>query len=144
MSRLSFVIVLLSAALSGCASTAAVRTAMVDGDQQRIDRFVNDFFAGRTMVDRAALMDDRPVAGNLLVRVEDRSRISQYRVELVSDVFMCLLQMKGATSTRDILDLNTDSRLCPGEDTCEVCNSLVYPLAREVRERLREYWLQGM
>jgi hypothetical protein len=133
----------LTGCLAGCASTTTVRTALVRGDQQAVDRFVDDFLAGRLSIDRAALKDDRAAATDLVIRISDRTRASQYRVQLVSDVFMCLLQVKARRSTREILDLGDDQYECRGEDTCEVCNSFVYPLSPQLRARLRDHWLRA-
>lgn len=128
--------------MAGCASTVTIRNALVRGDQATVDRFVEDFLAGRASIDRAALQDEREAATDVVIRISDSNRVSQYGVHLVSDVFMCLLQVKAKISTRDILNLSDDAPDCRGEDTCEVCNSLVYPLSPQLRARLRNYWLQ--
>lgn len=127
--------------LAGCASTTPIRGALVRGDQAAVDRFVDDFLAGRASIDCAALQDEREAATNVVIRISDSTRVSQYRVHLVSDVFLCLLQVKAKTSTRDILDVS-DAGDCRGEDSCEVCNSLVHPLSPQLRARLRDHWLR--
>lgn len=80
--------------MAGCASTATIRSALVRGDQATVDRFVEDFLAGRASIDRAALQDEREAATDVVIRVSASNRVSQYGVHLVSDVFMCLLQVK--------------------------------------------------
>ena len=137
MKRLTFLVLIIFA---GCAtrSTEEIRTALVRGDQKQIDAFTDAFLAGAVKIDRLAIADARPVDRRVIVRISEERRISQYSVDQVSDYFLCLLQIRSRTSTRELLTLPDSG--CEREDECEVCNSLVYHLPQSVRESLSQYW----
>lgn len=145
MTRIGLLLlILLLLLLNGCVSTRPAidlaRNGLVAGDQDAVDTFADRFFNQDAVIPANALMDDRLVSRNIVVRVEEPSRISQYGVDRVSDYFMCLLQIKHHVSSRDVLSDEILRNECGGE--CEPCNSLTYPLPEKARNRLRAYWLE--
>jgi hypothetical protein len=120
-------------------ATTEVRNALVDGRQEEVDRFVKEFAVGNRYVDPVALKDERAVATDVVMRIDGPNAAGQYRVALVSDFFLCLLQIKAGVESRDIVPMASRTE-CSRDGSCEVCNSLVYPLPDDLRNRLREYW----
>jgi hypothetical protein len=131
---------------SSCASAPAtdVREALVAGDQREVDGFTRRFLSGAAVITVDALRDDRAVSRNVIVQVDEESRSSQYGVDRVSEYFMCLLQVKFQASSRDAAPRISSRKECNRPDQCEVCNSLTYPLSDQVRDEIREYWLERL
>lgn len=102
------------------------------------------FLNGGSAISASALTDDRLVSRSVVVRAEEPNRISQYGVDLVSDYFICLLQIKHHTSSRAILSKEVLQNECGSSGECEACNSLTYPLSPKVRTELRTYWLERL
>lgn len=144
MARSALLVMLL---LGGCASSEPAeraREALVSGDQDFVEMFSRQVLNDDAVITAGSLGDDRVVSHNIVVRVEEENRIGQYGVDLVSDFFMCLLQMKFHTSSRDILSDELLRNECRSTDECEVCNSLMFPLPPKVRNELRIYWVERL
>jgi hypothetical protein len=125
----------------GCvARPPNVRDALVAGHQAEVDTFSKRVLAGQASITAEMLDDDRPVSRTVIVRFERGTETTQYGVDLVSDYFMCLLEARAKRSTREVLAISPVDSRCVSEDACEVCNSLTYPLPRQVRDALRQYW----
>lgn len=127
--------------VGGCATRAInIGDALVAGDQATVDEFSKRVLAGEPLITAIMLTDDREVSRAVILRVDRDGGTAQYGVDLVSDYFMCLLQAREGTSTRNIINVSAVDRRCKSEDLCEVCNSLTYPLPEEVRDALRRHW----
>lgn len=140
-------VVLLLLVTVSCASrpsTNDVREALVAGDQREVDVFTRRFLGEAIVVAPDALRDDRIVSRNVVVHVDEESRSSQYGVDRVSEYFMCLLEVKFRTSTRDAAPNLFLREECTRADQCEVCNSLTYPMSEQVRNDIRTYWLERL
>jgi hypothetical protein len=131
----------------GCSTlrgTGEIRTALVCGDQERVDVFTRAFLQGKTNIDGNALRDDRLVDRSIILRVEEKRRISQYGVDRVADYFLCLLEIKARASTRMLVGIGSSDERCKQEDHCEVCNSLVVPIPDDIRDKLKQYWREQL
>lgn len=131
--------------VGGCATRSIdIGEALVNGRQSEVDDFSRRVLRGESLVTDEMLRDDREVSRDVIVHFERDGGTAQYGVDLVSDYFMCLLEARQRTSTRQVIAISASDARCKTEDACEVCNSLTYPLPTELREALRRYWREHM
>lgn len=145
MRRLAGLLILL--VVSSCTSSSGdggIRDALVAGDQGAVDAFTRRFLSDAIDVESSALSDDRLVSRSIVLHAEEEARLSQYGVDRVSEYFMCLLQIKFHTSSRDVLSGALLREECGVADQCEACNSLTYPLPPKVRYELKTYWSERL
>lgn len=134
--------VLALAFLTTCASPATeppIVQALLRGDQETVDQFTAAFLEEETRIFPSWLGDYRRLPP-VLLRVDAEEHYFQYGVALVADYFLCLLEIKDGTSTRELLGAAMADFPCPSEDACEVCNSSTDPLDPQLRGLLQEYW----
>jgi hypothetical protein len=133
--------------MSSCTSSSGdggIRYALVAGDQEAVDAFTRRFLNDDMAIGSSALSDDSLVSRSIVLRADEDDRLSQYGVDRVSEYFMCLLQIKFHTSSRDVLSGTLLNEECGLVDQCEPCNSLTYPLPSKVRNQLRTYWSERL
>jgi hypothetical protein len=140
-------VLLVLLALSACHQASPrdseLATALLKGDEQRAQTLTNDIIAGRRAVTKTELMDERPVAPNVLLRTTSENRDYQLGVGTVSEYALCVLQIRAHTSSANVLRVVAPAleRQCSAQRPCEVCNAQAFPVGAEVKRQLVSYWM---
>jgi hypothetical protein len=119
-----------------------IAATLLSADEPLITKTTEDVLAGRRMMSKAALTDDRPISPNVVLRARHGNRDYQLGVNTVDEYALCVLQLRDETSSSAILrSVDPDlERRCSLLSPCEICNAQAFPVSAIVKKRLAEYW----